>query len=85
LPNQDEGENHPEGSGTGPISKKGGQGDKQARGTTAEPCLEQKPETGSRTVLKTGTGESSETGDRAAPEQWSLENRASETMDSPTP
>jgi len=35
--------------------------------------------------LQIGAGESSETGDRTAPEQWSLENQASETMDSLAP
>jgi len=66
LPNHDEGKNHLEGSRTGPVSKEEGQGDKQARGTTAEPYLEQNPETGSRTILQTGVGANSETGDRTA-------------------
>jgi len=59
LPNQDEGKNHLEGLGFGPISKKEGQDDKQVGGTAAEQCLEQNPETGSRTILQTGAGASS--------------------------
>ena len=88
LPTHNEGKNHPEGSGTGPVSKEEGQDDKQAGGTAVELYLEQNPETGSRTIrtiLQIGAGASSETGERTAPEQWSLENRASETMDSPAP
>jgi len=68
LPTHDEGKNHLEGSGTGLVSKEEEQDDKQVGGTAAEPCLEQNPETGSRTILQTGAGASSETGDRTAPE-----------------
>jgi len=72
LSTHEENKNSQEGSGTGPVSKEGEQGDKQAGRTAAEPCLEQnkanKSETGSRTVLQTSPGTSSDTGARIAPE-----------------
>jgi len=66
LPTHDEGKNHPEGSGTGPVSKKEGQDDKQAGGTAAEPCLEQNLEIRPGTILQTGAGASSEIAGRIA-------------------
>jgi len=91
LPTHEENKNSQEGSGTGPVSKEGEQGDKQARGTATKPCLqnkENKSQTGARTDLQTGVGTSSEIGARTAPEYCSPENQAREesmAMDSPAP
>ena len=72
LPNQDEGKNHLEGLGFGPISKKEGQDDKQVGGTAAEPCLEQNNTNGPETSSRIGT----ETGPRTVSEPGSPNNRA---------
>ena len=92
LLTHEEGENPQVRSGTEPVYKEEGQGDKQIGETAVEPCLEQNKdnnsEIGSRTVLQTGAGTSSEIGARTAPEQCSLENRAREesvALDSPAP
>jgi len=60
----EEGKNPQVGSGIEPVSKEEGQGFKQTRETTTEPCLEQDniPETGAKTVLQIGAKTSLETG-----------------------
>jgi len=88
LPTHEERKNSQEGSETGPVSKEGEQGVKQAGRIVAEPCLEQNKKIGSRTDLQTGAGTSSETRARTAPEQCSPESRAREesvAMDAPAP
>jgi len=54
LPTHEESKNFQEGSRTVPVSKEGEEGDKQAGGTAAEPCLQNKEnrsKTGSKTDL----------------------------------
>ena len=88
LPTHEESKHPQEGSGTGPVSVKGEQGDKYAGGTATDPYLEQNKEADSRIDLQTGAGTSSKTGARTAPKQCAPENRVREesvVMDSPAP
>jgi len=63
LLTHEEGKNLEMGSGTEPVSKEEGQGDKQTGGIADELCLEQNKdnisEAGSKTVLQTGASTSS--------------------------